>query len=319
MSLKVILVILLLVISCGRSTKEEYEMSLRHVRQLLTERRCNEALRITASLNAKGNRSKDPDYLFLRSSSFACKGNYDDLRFFTENFPLINNINDDTFHPTLASFYNAHNNPDSSEYGYLDDAIKTLLFPGDITRVSFASREELFGDRIAHNFNSQVLYMLLTKIGRYSRHYGNMGRNGDNQLVKGLGNQGNTCFADYTTLSTQALRGVSLTTNNPCQGNSNGHPDLQASAEDRVRIMCDGITMINTLFEIVNATIPRIVNSDSIDNLNNINQELCRNEFGNALICTVQTPSLCEEMPLEFIESFILLYYDSLTDVPPAP
>ena len=315
---KFVLVALLFLISCGRSDREEYEMSLRHVRQLLTDRKCNEALRITSRLNSKGNRSKDPEYLYLRSSSYACNGNYDDLKFFVDNFPLLNNINDDIFHYSLASFYNSVNNPGSGQYENLSNAINTLLFPGDTTRVSFASREELFGDRIAHNFNTQILYMLLTKLGRYSRHYGNMGLNDDNQLVKGLGDQGNTCFTDYTTTPTQLLRDVTLTTTNPCASNSDGHPDLQESDENRIRIMCEGITMINTLFEIVNATIPRIVNSGSIDNLTAINQELCTNEFGNDLICTVQTPSLCAERPLNFVESFILLYFESLTDIPPS-
>ena len=319
MTSKFILVALLLMVSCSRSNREEYEMSLRHVRQLLTERRCDEALRITDELNSSGNRSSDPSYLYLRSSSFACRGNYDDLNFFTENFNRLNDINNDSFHFVLASFYNAQNNPDSREYENLASAIDTLLFPGDITRVSFESRLELFGDRIAHNFNTQILYMLLTKLGRYSRHYGNMGLNDDNQLVKGLGDQGNTCFVDYTTTGTQVLRDVSLSNDNPCGGNSDGHPDMQESAENRTRIMCEGITMINTLFEIVNATVPRIVNSRDADNLNNINQELCTNEFGNALICSVQTPSLCEDMPLEFIESFILLYFESLTDTYTAP
>ena len=310
---------LIFLFSCSQSAEEKYEMSLRHVRQLLTDRNCGEALRITADLNSSGNRSGDPRYLYLRSSSLACNGDYDDLRFFTENFPLLNDVNDDSFHYLLASFYNSGRRPGSSEYRHLAESIDTLLFPGDITRVSFRSREELFGDRIAHNFNTQILYMLLTKLGRYSRHYGNMARNSDNQLVKGLGNQGNSCFADYTTTSTRVLRDVSLTTGNPCQGNSNGHPDLQESAENRVRIMCEGITMINTLFEIVNFTIPRIVRSDGINSLTELNQELCTNEFGNALICSVQTPSLCEDMPLEFIESFVLLYYESLTDAPVAP
>ena len=312
-------VAILLLASCSRSDQEEYEMSLRHVRQLLTDRDCDEALRITASLNESGNRSTDPVFLQLRSSSFACKGNYDDLKFFIENFPLVNNITDNSFHFSLASFYNANDNPDSSEYGYLSNAIDTLLYPGTVDTVAFASREELLGERVAHNFNTQVLYMILTKLGRYSRHYGNMGTNDENQLVKGLGDQGNTCFTDYTTTTSQGLRAVALSGSNPCTGDTDGHPDIQESIseEDRKRIMCEGITMINTIFEIINTTIPRIVNSRSLDDLTSLNQELCTNEFGNALICSVQTQRLCEQMSFDFIESFILLYFESLTDTTP--
>ena len=292
-------------------------MSIRHVRQLLTDRNCDEALQITANLNTSGTRSEDPDFLYLRSSAYACKSNYDDLRFFTENFPRINDINNDSFHFVLASFYNAENNPNSEEYRYLSNAIDTLLYPGNTNIVSFASREELFGERIAHNFNTQTLYMLLTKLGRYVRYYGNMGTNDNNQLVKGLGNQGNICFTDYTETLSQNLRTSSLTNTNPCNGNAVGHPDMQASAENRIRIMCEGITMLNTVFEIINTTIPRITNSGDLDDLTSINQALCSNEFGDANICSVQTPRLCETMPVEFIESFVLLYFDSLTDTTP--
>ena len=304
-------------LACSRSDQEDYEMSLRHVRQLLTERNCDEALRVTAELNSSGNRSEDPDFLSLRSSSFACKGHYDDLRFFTENFPLIDNINEDSFHFALSSFYNANNPPGSTEYRHLSDAINILLFPGDTTTVSFASREELLGDRVAHNFNTKILFMLLTKLGRYSRHYGNMGSDDNGQLIKGGGDQDNTCFADYTTTTSQVLRSNALTTGNPCSGDSDGHPDMRASAENRIRTMCEGITMINTLFEIINTTIPRILNSRELDDLNEINQDLCTNEFGNALICSVQTPSLCENESAEFAESFMLLYFESLTDIAP--
>ena len=316
MGLKIFIsVAILLFISCSQSDQEKYEMSLRHVRQLLTERNCSEALRITTELNQSGTRSSDANFLYLRSSSFACSGNYDDLRFFTENFPTINSIDDNSLHYTLASFYNTNNVPDSNEYNSLSSAINTLLYPGDTTTVSFASREELLGERIAHNFNAQVLYMLLTKLGRYTRYYGNMGTNETRPLInKGIGDQGNVCFTDYTTTASQALRQVALSGTNPCQGNTDGHSDMQESAENRVRIMCEGITMFNTLFEIINTTIPRIVNSRDLDDLTSINQELCINEFGNAAICSVQTQSLCETMPVEFIESFILLYFESLTD-----
>ena len=186
--------------------------------------------------------------------------------------------------------------------------------------VSYASREELFGERIALNFNAQILYMLLTKIGRYSRHYGNMDRNDDDQLVKGVGSQGNTCFTDYTTAASQGLRTLTLSGTNPCQGNNGGHPDMQVGAPNRKKIMCEGVTMINALFELINTTLPRIINSRELDNLATINQELCDDEIGNELICSVQTTSMCEDgdsVTLEHVESFMALYYDSLTDMPP--
>ena len=326
MLLKALIPIIFLFTSCSRSAQEEYEMSLRHVRQLLTDRNCGEALRITAELNTSGNRSSDPDYIYLRSSSFACNANYDDLRFFVDNFPLINNITDNNFHSALASFYNSQNAPGSSEYRYLNDAINTLFFPGDITTVSYTAREELFGERIALNFNTQILYMLLTKIGRYSRYYGNMGRNDDNQLVKGAGPQSNTCFTSYTTPFAQGLRRA-MSVTNPCQSNSTGHPDMQVGAENRKSIMCEGVTMINALFNLINITLPRIINSRELDDLTNLNQEICTNEFGNDLICSVQTQSLCEgededgnpNISMEHVESFMALYYDSLTDIPPSP
>ena len=318
---------ILLLTTCSRSDQEEYEMSLRHVRQLLTDRDCDEALRVTAELNASGNRSRDPDYIYLRSSAFACNANYDDLRFFVNNFPLVNNITDNSFHSTLASFYNAQDPPSSSEYSHLSDAIDTLFFPGDIRVVSYAAREDLFGERTALNFNTQILYMLLTKIGRYSRYYGNMGNNANNQLVKGAGTQGNTCFADYTTIGARGLRFLTLSATNPCQSDSAGHPDMRAGAENRKSIMCEGVTMINALFELINVTLPQIINSRELDDLASLNQELCANEFGNALVCSVQTQSLCEgedengnpNVPLEQVESFMALYYDSLTDIPPTP
>lgn len=306
---------LFLSFSCSRNDREEFEISLQHIRDLLTERRCDDALEFIDTLDKFKDRSTNPEFLSLQASAFACKGNYDDFRFFEESLSLMDGLTDSNMLYSLAAFYNAQDAPDSSFYQNLARAINTLLYPGKTERVSHLSRRELFGERIAHNVNSQILYMLLAQLGRYGRYYGNMGLSGDD-FVKGAGSGSNSCFTDYTTAPSQAARSTLIPGSNPCSSDSDGHPDMQAGAPNRIAIMCEGIVMMNNLFEIIVYTLVKIQNSGELGGLLNINRQLCETHLTNRAICNAQTQSECEGLPVEEIEVFSLLYFEATTDTP---
>lgn len=305
-----ILIALSLLISCGQSDREKLELSLQHVRHLLTDRRCEDALKITNGIYTSGNHSSNQDFLSLHAASLACSANFDEVRFFSTNIPLMAGISDSLLHSTLASFYNANNRPDSSEYQNLIRAINVLLYPGNMTTVSNASREALFGKTTNDNLNAQLLYMLMTHLGRYVRYYGNMDLNAG-QMVKGAGAQGNTCFIDYTTSLAQTGRATLSSPTNPCTGDDQGHPAMESGASNRVNIMCEGITALNNFFEI-------LLNLSSLKNdledLQSISLNLCDNAFPNNPVCLVKTQRDCENLPLQDLELFMLTFFELLTD-----
>ena len=312
---KVLFLFFFLLISCSRSDKAEFELSLQHVRWLLTEKNCDHAISIMRDLKNKGNHSANPEFLSLYSASLACRGNYDEINFFKFNLPRLKDVDESTFYEVLASFYNAEDNPGTSEYSYLDDAANVLLYPGNITSTSHEVRRKLFDSTSASNLNAQLLYMIITQVSRYVHYYGNMGLNASGKREKGSGVQGNICFTDYTTTEAQTLRASFLSPDNPCNGDDQGHTAMNTLSTQRTSVMCQGITKINNFFDLLSNLAFSGINSSELQDLQLLNRSRCGEQLmNNPAICTTKDLEECETLPLRDIESLMIIYFESLTN-----
>ena len=306
--------IALFIFSCGQSGKEKFINATQKAHYLLTKKKCDDALAITNKLYRSGNHSTNGDFLSLHASALACKGHYDDFGFFIDNLPILTNVSDTNFLYSTSNFNNATIAPSQKPYGHLKEAIDVLLYPGNLTTSSHSQRAELLGEKMAHNINSQILFMVITQLGRYTRHYGNMGiLNG--RIIKGEGDHANNCFIDYTTAVAQTAKSAILQ-NNPCIDNDDGHLDMKENAPDRIKIICEGVTMMNIALDLIGRTLTLIDTSERLNELKNLTLNRCRlsGEIDeNSSVCSVQTPKKCEELSIEELELYMLIHFEILT------
>lgn len=301
----------LLLVCCSGSPREKLEKKLTYLRQVLTHRDCPEAERIIQDLG--GGHERNSEYISLKASGEACRGNYDEVRFFGEDVSSLSGATQGGFFYSLASFENSQDAPGSVPYTALDNAIRTLLYAGG--EPEHTARVARFGREEADELNTQLFYMVITQLGRYVRFYGNMGDDGSGVLSKGSGDGINSCFADYTTPVAMTLL-AGLPGTNPCAVAGDSHLSMRASVTGRKAVMCEGIVLFNVLLELIVeiAFIGR--NTESLRDLQAALIAVgCSGVLVGAPVCQVKSHQVCEDLPEEQLEALMIAYFEFLTGV----
>ena len=260
----IFLVILSSTFGCG-SKEDEIKRSLKKARVHLSNFQCDEAL---DELNEVGIQNKNPDYLKILASAYTCKAGFSEPTFFGTDLPLMG-TGDADFFGSITTFTTSNATSSLSlSYSYLQQAIETLLYPGDLNESSYANRVSLFGESEVSNMDSQALYMILAQIGNYLQLYGNTDDSGN----KGAGDTltTNDCITDYTTPSSQAARTAATGGGliSPCTSNADGHPELASTASGRKIRLCQGVVLFNNFIDIFSNLTFTGVNSETLDDLN---------------------------------------------------
>jgi hypothetical protein len=105
----------------------------------------------------------------------------------------------------------------------------------------------------------QLLFMVITELGKYMGYYGNKGAAGE----KGAGSGPNGCLMNYDTAAVNSI--LSANNMDSCSGTGDGSLDLDPSDPNFIRRSCEAIVMHNVFGDIVSN-----VDFSSSSNLGNL-------------------------------------------------
>jgi hypothetical protein len=311
--------IISMISACGLSTQEEIDNAITQAHQLLTDKKCAEAI---AVLNEAGQQTSNPDWLSAMASAQACLAPWNVVRFFETDLDNLGTADETAIIGSTATFTQAvMTSPTDSSYTNMRAAINTLLSAGGITDISYANRAAVLGSAAASNLAVQTLYMMLNQIGQYSRYYGNaLATTG----LKGSGAAVNECYLTYTDTDAKTyIDGVPGGLGSCDDTDTDtGRAELNGN---RAR-MCEGIVLFNNFIDILaNVSLDPTGNNGDIGDLDELAddiEDICAQatidygiNFGGT--CTVKTQSVCEANAdgtynQEHLERYFALIWEGL-------
>lgn len=254
--------LLVLLFSCAKkSTMEAREDAILSANIHLDKNHCDEAIRV---LDSAGRDYTDPRYTQTLASAYACKANFKLPKFFADDLPLFGT-------PAVlggaARFSTSKTMDiyDHEDFTHLMSAIDILLYAGNLDRnfnPSVSKRLEKINPDDAGDINMFLLFSLMGAIGKYIYYYGNSSTAG----VKGAGAQVNTCFLNYENLN---LAGgitlhqlIGLGQTGSCTAGETGHIYLGETASINIERTCQGIILLNNLFDVLPGTLSSVSSAD---------------------------------------------------------
>lgn len=312
-NLLIIFLLTLLVSGCGATTDEEIEDAIVSANQFLSNKKCNEALRILESVGAQ---MSNPDWVSSYSSAQACLADWNVVRFFETDLDLLNTASEKAIIGSLSRFTQANmSSATDPAYINLRSAINTLLNAGNVNPVSYVNRANAIGAAAASNLAIQTLYMQLSQLGKFSLFYGNANPADGS---KGGGSGTNQCYLTYTDATAKAfIDGVGLGTCDDTD-NDTGRAELNGNRER----MCEGIVLFNNFVDIIgNITIQPGDNNGNLDDLDDLSTDIeaeCSNSgLGLGGTCTVKTQSICVanadgQYNIEHLERYYAVIWEGL-------
>ena len=241
-------VLLLLLTSCSKSSKENTADIINKAYFFLSTKECTKAIDTLKSISYQ---RKNPDYILAYTSALACKANYSTISFFLTDLSKME-IDITSFFKSLATLSTSRIiDEEDEEFHYLKDALKHLLHAGGISRSSHDNRLAVkeFSIEDVTRFDIFALYLSFIQLGRMISFFGNAATDG----TKGGGDQENNCYLTYT--DTRAILLLSGSQNSSCQRGEAGHVVLDDSRE----LQCYGIVLFNNFIDILkNLTLTKI-------------------------------------------------------------
>jgi hypothetical protein len=304
------LMLLLCLLSCGEKEDEKTDDLVRSANFLLNTRNCQEAINL---LENYGRRPTNTRYIQTLASAYACRAGFDEPSFYQS----LTDISSDTggFIGSLTVLSSSVMTS-SIDSAYVDiwRAIDILLPAPGYNEIGSDFRSNVFISNDANDINIQLLYLLLTQLGKYAFFYGNanptIGTKGEGTVVNGNPNANtNECFTTYTATSALAIINNVATPTAPCDDldgaggdDDDGHPQLTKpgiSHELFVTRMCEGVVLFNNVVDVFGAVaLSTSANFSTVTtlqgNIDDVFNTACGLLGGNNLICSVKSQSVCE-------------------------
>jgi hypothetical protein len=294
--------------SCAElSESEQIDDVVFSANNMLSYGKCQDAIDL---LEGIGRKNDHASYLMTLSSAYACRSGFDEPTFYADNLPNLGTTVGTTFWGSFTQFASSIMiGPNDDSFADLQEAIDILLYAGGINNPSHANRSDKFNDTDANDMNMQLLYMILTHMGKYSFYYGNAnptnGTKGNGSLANGnANNNDNECFIIYRQddidTTVQAYGGACT---NDTGGGENGHPQLDPTAVGAttfVQRACQGLVLFNNFLDVLtNVTL-----SSSLGDLGTLQGNASLNTICSAplialgadgsLLCETRSQSQCE-------------------------
>lgn len=271
-----------MLVSCGNNPEEAAVIGIDEALTLLSEDKCNEAIKILEDLD---DQEENPVWVKTLASAYACKAGFNVISFVNNDIAAINSMNLFTSISILS--YSDETTVDSAKYTAMKKALK-ILGRSDFKQVT---RNSDFGLRHGEDMGVQVLIYSIMQLGKYLNWYGNVDALGK----KGAGTNTNSCFLNYSYAPAIAIVG-SLPASNACQVTNDGHPDLAAS---RIIRVCEGLTLMTNVIDVLNNL--DLSSSSSLSSLENIVTELqtyrtTADAAGVGYLLDVTSPTACEAL-----------------------
>jgi hypothetical protein len=241
--------LLLVTVSCGKSTLEKSDQAIDRALSYLSDEKCDAAIDVLEKL---GRQNKDPVYLETLASAYACRAKFDMVNFISSDIPNLDTSASGLLKSLTLLSLSAETTVDSSNYVDLKTALGIL---GTVSTQS--ARNATFGPRKAGDLGVQLVILSIVELGKFLNYYGNVNASG----VKGGGAGASKCFLNYTT--SQAQTAVSSGGTGSCVAYNKGHPDLTT-----VKRKCEGLMLVTNIID----TLPNIdlSGSDSFGNISDI-------------------------------------------------
>lgn len=234
------LFILLFFASCAdnpqEATRKAIDIALSH----LQNGDCQDAIDVLEDAEDTDN----PVYLKILASAYACKANFNAIRFLSTDLANLNTTDQFTVITGLTKFSTStETEADSENYVAMRTAVNTIL-DSTTGSPSQVTRDSQFGSRHGQDMGVEVLLFAVSNLGKFLHFYGNVDATG----AKGAGTNTNNCFLDYNDPRAQALTGV---TTGACNSDVDGHPDLDQSTATGKRRLCEGLTLLTNVFDVL--------------------------------------------------------------------
>jgi hypothetical protein len=255
------LIILFILLSCGKSSDEKIAEAIDTANQCLNTRQCDCAIK---ALTAVGMQNENALYITTLAAARACYSDFDEPTFIGTNVAYIGAPS--TFGGTTKfTTSSTMTTPAHLTYTSLQNAIDTFLYAGGLsTSVSPTSalRSAIFSNGNISDMNAHLLYMLFAQLGKYFYYYGNPSVTG----VKGGGAGTNGCLLNYEDVALTV--GVNLSTflglgaTGSCNTLAEGHADLGAAGSLNIARSCQAVVNFNNILDILPAVISSVTGND---------------------------------------------------------
>ncbi|MBC7537834.1 MAG: hypothetical protein H7281_03375 [Bacteriovorax sp.] len=315
----IIILITLLVVSCGKTTDEKTMEAVLSANISLSKGNCQEAINI---LEANGRQNNNSHYLKTLASAYACRSKFSVVTFFASDIglsvtpaPLGGAAKYSTSLAVVSTPLQTDNN-----FQDLQTAINILYYAGGFssaTEPTSFERLKYFTTTDAGEINSQLLFMTLAQLGKYMKVYANAGTTG----VKGSGGAGNNCFTNYTDAgipppiitALSSMPGACKVTNSP-------HAQLATAVTARRTRLCQGVVLVNGILD----TLPSVIASGAgslgsistlTANINSYKASLVAAYPAVGLVTTVLSQYNCENDPgitTATLESYFAIIFEAL-------
>ena len=268
MRLNFILILILLVGGCGNNSQEEMNSAIDVALSHLSNQECDEALEVLGDVS---NDNANPVYLQVLASAHACKANFSEVRFISNDLVTLDTTDLASIFSSLSRLtLSDETESDGTGYSSIRSGIQTLL-NSTSGAPSQENRTSKFGSRKAGDMGVQALILNIVNLGKFLNYYGNVDANGD----KGQGtDSSNSCFISYSdprarlVIDPGGLGGA-------CTVFNDGHPDLSFAApnlETTKRRLCEGLMLVTNLLDILDNL--DLSSSGSLSKLEDISSEV---------------------------------------------
>ena len=273
----------LLISSCGNNPEEEAYQGIDQALTLLSEEKCEEAIKILENLE---DQDENPVWIKTLASAYACKAGIQMIKFVANDVIAISTTA--LFQSVSILSFSNESSTDSEAYEAMKQSL-TILGRSDFKQTT---RSSDFGKRHGEDMGVQVLIYSLIQFGKYLNWYGNVDAVGK----KGAGTNTNSCYLNYSyapAVATIAGNPVS----NACQSTNDGHPDI--SGANRAARICEGLTLITNIIDVLNGI--DLSGSSTLSSLENIVTEVnsyrtVADAAGVGYLLDVTSPAACEAL-----------------------
>jgi hypothetical protein len=300
-----LLLILALFTACAKNAQEEEYTAIDQALTLLSEDECEKAIDL---LEEVGRNRKNPVYLQVLASAYACRASFNEIEFLSTDIEAIDTDAADFMKSLSILSLSNESEADSQSMQDIDEALDILLTSAD-GQPSQTAREAKFGPRKAGDMGIQALFLSIVQLGKFLNFYGNVNASG----AKGLGGanadeQGpnqSECFLPYTYPAAIAYTNT-LPGTNACDDypTDNAHPNMSfagANLETTKARMCQGLMLITNIIDILsNITIPNNPATDNLDEIatlaQNFKTTLTTADPQLATLLSTTSQSTCETL-----------------------
>jgi hypothetical protein len=250
----ILLFLISLLSSCGKSTKEKTQSAVLSANISLSKGNCQEAIDV---LEANGRDERDAQYLKTLASGYACRAGFKVTTFFTSDLGKTSTpapFGGATLYSTSQVAVSGSLQNDSV-FKDMQTAIDLLYYAGGFsaaTEPTSIERAKYFTGNEAADINSQMVFMMLAQLGKYMEVYSNAGTTG----VKGSGSASNKCFTDYGHITNNNVKTALANMPGACKVNNSPHAQLDStsgliSASVRRTRLCQGVVLVNGILDVL--------------------------------------------------------------------